>query len=326
MAFPLAALVASVVLLLALAFSFGAPQRLVRMVLPARSPHQLDGRVAPGEYRFRFADPASGIVFNWSIEGGRLLGAISSPDTGWVAVGFGGKGPLMYGADIIIGVVDARGTHLRDDFANTPTSHVPDTAFGGHDDIIAGAGLESPAGTTIEFVRALGARDSTDQPITSGPMHVIMASSESDDFMAYHVGGHKAVAQLNLFDGPLASATREPWPPDRLTDIQVLLAVWSALLLLIGAHGLLVHWTVRAHSAAPQGSAVLVAGIGVALLTELLALGVFVRGVVSPAPVRVVGSALAVLMLALAVLLILYGRAFVGWEIIQHDRDDGIPW
>ena len=112
----------------------------------------------------------------------------------------------MYGADIVIGYVDAHGAHVEDDYANTPVTHVADTALGGHDDILGSAGLVTKAGTTIEFERALTAHDSTDRPIQAGQTHVILASADAKDFVAYHAGGHKAVALLDLFNGPPAAA------------------------------------------------------------------------------------------------------------------------
>ncbi len=237
--FPAVALSGGALLALLLAFTFHLPQRLLALGAPAPA-HRIDGQVSPGEYRFRWADDASKLVFQWSIVGDRLIGAVTSPDTGWVAVGFGGEGPLMYGADIVIGYVDARGAHVEDDFANTPTSHVSDVSLGGHDDVLTSAGRKSKAGTTIEFERPLTAYDSTDRPIVRGPMRVLMASSETPDLMAYHVEGHKAVALLDLYAGPAAAAAGAGSTlPDHLTDVQIMLATWMAILLVIGVHGLL---------------------------------------------------------------------------------------
>jgi hypothetical protein len=328
-ALPLLALVTGLVLAIALAFTLRAPQQLVALIVPRHSVHRLDGRVEPGEYRFRYVDKATKLDFQWSIQGDRLIGAISTPDTGWAAVGFGGDGPLMFGADIVIGYVDARGAHVHDDYANSPTGQVPDTTIGGHDDILASAGLQSAAGTTIEFERPLAAHDSTDKPIQAGQTHVIMASAESDDITAYHASGHKAVVLLDLFNGPPASTSQETLLPDHISDLQIMLATWMMLLLLAGAHGLATHWAARAFAEPPAGAAaddVGVAPMAVAVLVELGALGLFAAGVAVAAPTWVLGSALAVGLLALAAIMILYGRAFVRWEIVRHDRDDGIPW
>jgi hypothetical protein len=323
---PVAALGGGVLLAALLAATFHLPQQLLALVSPAHSPHRLDGKVGPGEYRFRWADDASKLVFQWSVVGDRLLGAVSSPDTGWVAVGFGGDGPLMYGADIVIGWVDAHGVHVRDDFANTPTGHVPDTTLGGHDDVLASAGLRSGAGTTIEFERALAAHDTTDRPIVPGRMHVIVASSESPDPMAYHMEGHKAVALLDLFAGPPAVAARSPLP-DHLSDVQIMLAVWMAILLIVGVHGVLAGMAEGTEPGGPLArESVSMAVIAVLVVIEVGALGAFAAGVVGAWPVWLLGSVLAAGLLALAGIVTLYARAFVPWRSVQAERDDGVPW
>jgi hypothetical protein len=321
------ALAAGALLALLLAFTLHLPQRLLALVRPAGAAHRLDGKVTPGEYRFRYADAASKLVFEWSIVGDRLIGAVSSPDSGWVAVGFGGEGPLMYGADIVIGYVDARGAHVEDHYADTPTSHLPDTALGGHDDVLASAGLLTAAGTTIEFERPLAAHDSTDRAIVAGQTHVIMASSGSADFVSYHAGGRKAVALLDLFAGPPAAAAG--LLPDHITDVQIMIATWMALLLVIGVHGVAAGWTegtAGSEGASAERTGVAVALMVVLILVELAALATFAAGVVRAAPVWLLGTSLAVGLLALAGMVVLYSRAFVRWESVRTERDDGIPW
>jgi hypothetical protein len=327
---PGVALVAGVLLALLLAVTFHLPQRLLALAGTGGALHGLDGRIKPGEYRFRWADDASKLVFEWSIVGDRLIGAVSSPDTGWVAVGFGGEGPLMYGADIVIGYVDAHGAHVEDHYAHTPTSHVADSALGGRDDLLGSAGLTAKAGTTIEFERPLTARDSTDKAIGSGQTHVMVASSQSSDLMAYHMEGHKAVALLNLFDGPPAAAGGGSALPDHLTDVQIMIAAWMAILLVIGVHGAFSRWGEGLPAGPPGASAertgVAVALLVVVMLVELAALGAFAVGIVATWPVWALGSTLAVGLLALAGIVTLYSRAFVRWEPIRTERDDGIPW
>lgn len=329
LALPLAALGAGVVVALLLGFSLGAPRRLLSLVAPRQVPHRLDGRVDPGEYRFQWEDQASQLRLVWSVVGDRLLGAVSSPDTGWVAVGFGGAGPLMYGADIVIGYVDARGAHVRDHFASTPTSHDADTALGGSNDVPGTAGLQTTEGTTIEFERPLAAHDTTDQPIEAGQTRAIIASSGSDDFTSYHFGGLKAVALLDLFAGPAEATARASFLPDHLTDVQIMLAAWMALFIIVGFHGLAFRWAVGSDRAGPGAESSLDAAMvlmAVCVLAEVGALGVFAVGVVVAAPTWLLGSTLALGLLALAGIVVLYSRAFVRWEIVSADRDDGIPW
>ncbi len=329
LALPLAALGAGILLAVVLGVTLGAPRRLLSLVRSSHAPRRLDGRVEPGEYRFHWEDQASQLRFSWSIEGDRLVGAVTTPDSGWVAVGFGGRGPLMNGADIVIGYVDARGARVRDHFANVPTGQEADTALGGRDDILASAGLESAEGTTIEFDRPLAAHDSVDQPIEAGQTHVIVASSSADDFTAYHAGGRKAVALLDLFAGPPAATASGSFLPDHLTDVQIMLATWMALLCIVGVHGLAAHGAAApggTEGGASAGADASVALIGVCVLLEIGALGVFAVGVTIAAPTWLLGLTLSLGLLALTGIIVLYSRAFVTWEVVKAERDDGIPW
>jgi DOMON domain-containing protein len=326
--FALTALGAGLALALVLAFSLGVPGRLVSLVARPHAAHQLDGRVEPGEYAFAWTDEATHLRFTWSIVGDRLIGAVSSPDTGWVAVGFGGAGPLMYGADIMMGYVDGRGAHVSDRYASSPTGQDADTALGGHEDILGAAGLQTDSGTTIEFERPLAAHDTTDQPIQSGQTHVIIASENADDFTSYHMGGHKAVVLLDLFAGPPAAAGAGPLLPDHVTDVQILLATFAALLLIMGVHGL-IEAIVAQGAGAPADAPVTdmsVLVIVALLVVELAALGTFGVGVALAAPTWLLGLSLGIGLLALAGIVAAYSRVFVRWEIITRERDDGVPW
>lgn len=324
--FPLVALLGGALLGLGLALSLHLPQALWALVSPSAAAHQLDGVAAPGEYRFEWTDEASKLAFRWSIAGDRLIAAVSSPDTGWVAVAFGGAGPLMYGADIVIGWVDAHGAHVEDHFANTPTSHVADTTLGGHSDILASAGAQTAAGTTIEFERPLAAHDSTDRAIEAGQTKVMVGSAESDDPMAYHISGHKAVALLDLFAGPPARTAASIALPDHLSDVQIVLACWMAVLLIVGVHGVAAGWAERTGEAAGPPSGFAVALLVLLVLLEVAALATFAVGVRRASPVWLLGSSLAVGLLALAGIIVVYTRLFVRWQTVRTERDDGIPW
>jgi hypothetical protein len=158
-------------------------------------------------------------------------------------------------------------------------------------------------------------------------MKVLMASAESDDPSMYHMGGRKAVALLDLFAGPPAAAATAAVLPDHLTDVQIMLACWMAVLLIIGVHGLSVHWaesTAATEAAEPPGFAV--ALLVILALVEVGALAVFAVGVGRQAPVWLLGSSLAVGLLALAGIVVVYTRVLVPWKLVRTERDDGIPW
>ena len=327
--FPFYALALGLVLCAGLAVSLHLPQRLWALAFRSEAAHQLDGVATPGEYAFQWSDDASKIVFRWSVAGDRLIGAVTTPDTGWVAVGFGGTGPLMYGADIVLGWVDARGAHVHDHYADTPTGHVPDTTLGGQSNVLGAAGTQSAEGTTIEFERPLAAHDTTDHAIEAGQTHFIVASAESDDPTMYHMSGRKAVALLNLFAGPPAAAGAGALLPDHMTDVQIMLACWMAVLLIIGIHGLATRWA--EHHVAAGETQLEPSGFAVALLVllvlfEVVSLGVFAAGVHKAAPVWVLGLTLALGLLALAGIVVVYTRVLVRWELVRTERDDGIPW
>jgi hypothetical protein len=78
--------------------------------------------------------------------------------------------------------------------------------------------------------------------------------------------------------------------------------------------------------ATAERTGVAVALIVVLMAVELLALATFAVGVAKAAPVWLLGSSLAVGLLALAGIVVLYSRAFVHWEATRAERDDGIPW
>jgi hypothetical protein len=206
---------------------------------------------------------------------------------------------------------------------------VADTALGGRSDILASAGSQTAAGTTIEFERPLAAHDSTDHAIEAGQTKMLVASAESDDPMAYHISGHKAVALIDLFAGPPAKAAAGLALPDHLTDVQIMLACWMAVLLIIGIHGLAAGWAERDEgAAAPEAppSGVALALLALLVLLEVAALGTFAVGVGRESPVWVLGASLAAGLLALAAIIVVYTRLFVRWQTIRTERDDGIPW
>ena len=157
-----------------------------------------------------------------------------------------------------------------------------------------------------------------------------MASTESSDLTAYHVEGHKAVALLNLFAGPPAPAGGGAALPDHLTDVQIMLAAWMAVLLLIGLHGVAARWAEggaeEPADVSRERTGVAVALIVVLMLLELAALVAFAVGIALGWPVWQLGVSLAAGLLALAGIVVLYSRAFVRWEAVRVERDDGIPW
>lgn len=180
--------------------STGAEAEKVRT--PAEKPQgppTLDGTLAEGEYAAVYRDESTGIELHWTIVDGKIYLGLRSPGSGWVAVGFAPEGPMMRGADILIGYVKDGEAFVEDGYADAQVSHKPDTELGGTNDIEEFAGSEGPQGTVIELVRPLSTDDSYDHPISPETVKLLLAYADKDDFVSYHA--KRASATLDLGRG-----------------------------------------------------------------------------------------------------------------------------
>lgn len=117
----------------------------------------------------------------WKVIGDDLEIVLSSPTTGWLAVGFD-PSEIMMDADIYIGVVHQDGSaSVRDDFGTWFTSHEPDTEIGGDNDATVSGGSESAEGSTLRFRIPLESGDEYDAKLTPGGEHVMMLAYGADD-------------------------------------------------------------------------------------------------------------------------------------------------
>jgi hypothetical protein len=199
--FLLVALVGGLVLVLDLSqryvpksASVGIPAVPMGDSLP---PPTIDGAIADGEYGHSYRDEDVGMELHWSVIGDKLYIGLRSPGHGWLAVGFDPDGPMMRGADIVIGYVQDGQAFANDDYSDTQVSHKPDTDLGGTDDVAEVAGSEDEQGTTLEFVRPLDTGDSYDKPITPGEKFVMLAYAEEDNWTAYHA--KRGTVQIDFF-------------------------------------------------------------------------------------------------------------------------------
>ena len=190
---------------------------------PAAGP-VVDGAIAPDEYAHQYTDKDIGMTVYWTVVGDEISLAARSPGHGWVAVGWGGEGPLMQGFDIAIGYVDSAGSHFADNFADEPVAHHADTELGGTADILQAAGSETKDGTTFEWRRKLVTGDTlTDKPFHPGTMPVIVAySMDAKDFATYH-DTHRATAQIDFLG---AAAETRHLIPEHLTEYEIGLLAW----------------------------------------------------------------------------------------------------
>ncbi len=163
----------------------------------ALSTPEIDGTIADGEYAGSYRNGDTGMELYWSVIGDRIYVGMRSPGHGWLAVGFDPDGPMMRGADIVIGFVQDGQVFAKDDYGDTQVSHKPDTDLGGTDDLLELAGSEDEQGTTLEFTRPLETGDSYDKPIVPGEKFVMLAYAEQDNWTAYHA--KRGTVQIDFF-------------------------------------------------------------------------------------------------------------------------------
>ncbi|MBN2685695.1 MAG: hypothetical protein JXR40_10475 [Pontiellaceae bacterium] len=137
---------------------------------------------------------SNGIRFDWVIKDGYLDGTLKAETTGWIAVGFNPDRMMMRGADFVIGYVENGEAYIRDDFGNSPITHVADTALEGRNDVEVLGGEEIGGVTTVRFRKPLESDDPNDQSFSAGDtMTVIFAYGNQDSFSSMHRGTGKAI-------------------------------------------------------------------------------------------------------------------------------------
>jgi hypothetical protein len=133
-------------------------------------------------------------TFAYAVDGENLVGRVSYPTKGWVAVGFHPK-KKMEGANLIVGSSSADGSVVQDHYGEGPTRHRPDTALGGADNLIASSCAEEEGVTTVSFTIPLDSGDEKDGVIERGKeTKVIFAAGKKDSFEHKHA----AVAKTTI--------------------------------------------------------------------------------------------------------------------------------
>ena len=146
----------------------------------------VDGRAAEGEYAHSSYDEITGMTLYWSVVGNTIYFGLHSPGAGWLAMGLAPDGPMMRGADIVMGYIKDGQAFVEDHFGDTPTSHKHDTAITGSDSLISFAGAEDELGSALEWSRSLATGDARDKPLDQGKVFVQLAYADQDDWSTYH--------------------------------------------------------------------------------------------------------------------------------------------
>jgi len=146
-------------------------------------PPSIDGVITTGEYRHTLTDSVTGIELSWQNDSTYLYVGLTSPGTGWVAIGFDPE-QQMKGANIIIAAVENGEVVARNHSGTSPTGHRENS----RSEIVQVAGTESADKTMIEFSIPLQSNDPSDKALQPGQtVSIILAyHASSDSFSAHH--------------------------------------------------------------------------------------------------------------------------------------------
>ncbi len=126
------------------------------------------------------------MVFQWKIQGGNIEIKVTSPEKGWIGVGFD-PDSLMKGANFIVGYVDGGVGYIEDHYGHKSIEHESDVTLGGSDDVTLIDSSENASGTMLHFSMPLDSGDEYDKPIVAGQSYkVLLAYHASDDFVTEH--------------------------------------------------------------------------------------------------------------------------------------------
>jgi len=139
-------------------------------------PPLVDGRIDEGDYRHTLADPATGMTVHWQNDDLTLRLGLTSPGTGWLAIGFKPE-RRMLGADILIATVTDDGVVVEDDTGTGQTSHRSDATSR----VLEEAGIEADGRTTVELVLPLAGGESGTALTSGETIPIILAYHANSD-------------------------------------------------------------------------------------------------------------------------------------------------
>ena len=125
---------------------------------------------------------ASGILFEYGVEGKLLKCSLSAPTKGWVGVGFNSKNSIV-GSDLLLfNIVDGK-VSSTDLYVKGVGNPIKDTDNGGVHSIVVQGGNESNSVTEVHFTIPMDSKDANDfVHILEKEAWLILAYSISDDF------------------------------------------------------------------------------------------------------------------------------------------------
>ncbi len=160
------------------------------IIMPKVMEHEIsiDGEILDDEYAQTIYDFTTETTVFFQHNETMMFIGLSSPNKGWLSIGFGPSGIGMNGSNIIIGYVDQLGLSIQDNYGISD-NHLSDTSNGGTDDIKASAGSENATHTVIEFIYPLATANFIyDYNFTVGKTYGFFLSHNptKDDFISMH--------------------------------------------------------------------------------------------------------------------------------------------
>ncbi len=291
----------------------------------------VDGKLNPGEYTNSFTDKKNGYKLYWRISGKNIYFGMHSPKKGWVAVGLGAK-KAMQDADIYIAYVKDGKAHIREEWGNTPYSHIPIKNMGEKNDVEKYAGKINSNGIDIEFERPLKVLQKHTKSIEKRDMNVIFAFSTAADFTTYHGAGSRGSTKINFFAVSKAkkSGGLKMWVED-VKSYQIAAITWGVLFLMAAFIAFVSVW-IEKDSDSPIHVRKEIVGIGpfISILTlgilDIILIIAFIVELFSKTTPSVRGLTASLVFLLIAVMIALYRHYYIDEEVMVHEMDDELPW
>jgi len=291
----------------------------------------VDGKIKPGEYTNHFFNKKTGYSLYWRIKGGNIYFGLHSPKKGWVAVGLGGK-KAMQDADIYMGYVKNGKTYFKEEWGNTPYSHVPLSSLGEKSVVEKYAGSITPSGVDIEFVRPLKVNEKHVKSIVNKKMRVIFAFSSAKDFTTYHGANSRGITEINFFAKPVVKKSNglKMWVED-VKSYQIAGIVWGVLFIMVAFIAFVSGWIEKDVSSpihvrkevvgtGPFVSILLLIGFDIFLIIAFI-VELFIKTTPSTR-----GFTASLIFFIVAVVIALYRHYYIDEEVVVHDLDDELPW
>lgn len=122
------------------------------------------------------------MAVRWEIQGDKISFELSSPEHGWVAIGFNDENG-MAGTHLIMASVKDNKVVAKDFYVKSPGNYAAITDLGGKGIVYDAEGYEGFSGTQVKFTLPLNHEAIYYLPLQQGKeYHLLMAYSMEDDF------------------------------------------------------------------------------------------------------------------------------------------------